>query len=61
MCTWGEYLAEADAAELGGRLRRHENTGRPRGERPFLERLGKPLALNLLPGKGGGLRKSKNQ
>ena len=53
VCTWGEYLAEADAAELGGRLRRHESTGRPLGERPFLERLSKLLARNLIPGKGG--------
>ena len=60
MCTWDEYLSEADAAELGRCLRRHENTGRPLGDRPFLKRLSKQLASNLIPGKGGRPKKGKN-
>ena len=59
-CIWGEYPAEVDAPELGGRLRRHENTGRRLGERPFLGRLSELLARNLIPGKGGRPRKGKN-
>jgi len=60
VCIWGEYLSQADAADLGGRLHRHENTGRPLGERPFLERLSKLLARNPVPGKGGRPKKGKN-
>ena len=56
-CTWGEYLTGPDEAALGPRLRRHENTGRPLGEKPFLERLGALLGRNLLPSKGGRPRK----
>ena len=60
VCTWDKYLSEAHAAELGGRLRRHENTGCPLGGRPFLERFSKLLARNLIPGKGGRPKKGKN-
>ena len=59
VCTWGECLMGADAAELAGILRRHENTGRPLGERAFVERLSKQLGRNLLPGKAGRPRKGK--
>jgi putative transposase len=57
VCTWGEYLASTDDAQLSHRMRQHENTGRPLGEKPFLERLGIQLGRNLLPGKGGRPRK----
>ena len=50
---------DTDAAELAGMLRRHESTGRPLGERPFLERLSRQLGRNLLPGKRGRPRKGR--
>jgi len=51
--TWRDYLAEPDDPALGQGLRRRENTGRPLGDRPFLERLGKLLGRDLLPKKPG--------
>jgi len=55
---WGEYLEQRDEEEIGRRLRRCENTGRPLGEEPFLKRLGRLLGRNLLPGKGGRPKKN---
>jgi putative transposase len=55
--SWGEQLAEVDEDEVASRLRRHESTGRPLGDRPFLERLGALLGRPLLPCKGGRPRK----
>jgi len=59
VCTWREYLAEAGDAALAAALRRHENTGRPLGDRPFLERIGALLGRDLLPGKRGRPRKDQ--
>ena len=59
VCTWGEYLAEDDDPDLGGNLHRHESTGRPLGERPFVERLARLLGRGLLPGKPGRPRKKR--
>ena len=53
VCTWGEYLTDGDDPQLGPRLRRHENTGRPLGERTFVERLSRLLERDLLPKKPG--------
>jgi putative transposase len=53
VCTWGEYLADSDTEDLQDRLRLHERTGRPLGDRPFLERLGALLGRDLIPGKRG--------
>jgi putative transposase len=53
ICTWGEYLREPDDAEVADRLRQLENTGRPMGERPFVERLATTLGRDLLPKKPG--------
>ena len=57
VCTWAEHLAQSDDALTGQQLRRHENTGRPLGEKPFLERLGAQLGRDLLPGKPGRPKK----
>lgn len=60
VCTWRQYLADADDPSLGKRLRRHENTGRPLGERPFLKRIGDLLGRDLLPKKPGPKPKEDN-
>jgi hypothetical protein len=60
VCTWGEYLAQQAEPAPGDALHRCENTGRPLGEKPFIERLARQLGRNLLPSKGGRPRK-KNQ
>ena len=57
VCSWGEYLAHADDPQIGPRLRRHENTGRPLGNKPFIQRVGKLLGRHLLPKKPGPKRK----
>lgn len=59
ICDWPEYLSQPDEA-CGQQLRRHENTGRPLGETPFLKRLGRQLGRNLLPGKSGRPKKKQN-
>ena len=53
VCTWGEWVAESDDAAMGERLRRHEATGRPLGELPFLERLCALLGRDLIPEEPG--------
>jgi putative transposase len=56
---WREFLTEGlevDDAEL---FRRHERTGRPLGEAPFLERIEKALGRMVRPRKAG--RKPKRQ
>jgi putative transposase len=66
VCTWAEYLRERDEPNgkdklgIGEVLRRHESTGRPLGDRPFLERLGQQLGRNLLPQKRGPKPKEQN-
>jgi putative transposase len=52
-CTWQEYLAGEDDSRIGSHLRRHENTGRPLGEKPFLERLSSLLGRELVPRRPG--------
>ena len=52
-CTWGEYLQDSDGAELASAMRQREHTGRPLGERPFVERIGELLGRNLMPKKRG--------
>jgi len=58
VCSWGEYLAEADDPALGRWLRLHENTGRPLGQEGFVRRLERRLGRKLLPGKPGRPRTS---
>ena len=59
VCPWGEYLAGSDAPVIGQQLRRHENTGRPLGDKPFLSQLSDRLARNLLPGTPGRPKKGE--
>ena len=59
VCTWGEYLAGSDAPVIGQQLRRHENTGRPLGDKPFLSQLSERLGRHLLPGTPGRPRKGE--
>jgi putative transposase len=53
VCTWGEFLLQRVEEDLAAKLRLHERTGRPLGERPFVQRLEQSLARALLPGKPG--------
>ncbi|NLF31754.1 MAG: transposase, partial [Planctomycetes bacterium] len=58
ICSWAEYLQEPDEEGFAVRMRRLENTGRPLGDRPFLERLGGLLGRDLLPKKPGPPKQS---
>ena len=53
ICTWSEYLLEPDEAELAVRMRQLENTGRPLGDRGFVERLSRVLGRDLVPKRPG--------
>ena len=55
VCSWLDYLTQDDkrADAVGQQLRRHERTGRPLGDKTFLERLEKLLGRTLLPQKRG--------
>jgi putative transposase len=53
VCPWGEYLNQSDEESIGKDLRRHESTGRPLGEQPFIKKLSHLLGRDLLPGKPG--------
>ena len=57
VCTWGEFLARSDD-ETAARLRRHESTGRPLGDRSFQESLGVLLGRDLVPRRPGRKRKA---
>ncbi len=59
VCPWREYLAEPDEAAIGLQLLKHENTGRPLGEKLFLKRVGALLGRNLVPSKGGRPKKQE--
>ncbi len=52
VCTWGEFLARSDS-DAAEQFRRHESTGRPLGDKGFLERIGAILARDLVPKKPG--------
>ncbi|MFP4054696.1 MAG: transposase [Phycisphaerae bacterium] len=60
VCPWREYLQAEDDAGLADLLGRHENTGRPLGERSFVQRVGRLLGRNLAPKKPGPKRKEEN-
>ncbi len=53
VCRWREYPRDEDDAALAASLRLHENTGRPLGERPFLQHVGRLLGQDLVPKKPG--------
>jgi putative transposase len=58
-CTWRQYLARPDEKLLVAGMHRCESTGRPLGEKPFLQRLSKALGLALVPKSPGRPRKDK--
>ena len=58
ICSWREYLAGDADPELIKQLRRSETTGRPMGDKPFLDRLSRQLRRNLIPQKRGPKRKN---
>jgi putative transposase len=58
-CAWGEYLSQSDDAGIGRRIGRHENTGRPLGDEPFVKKVGALLGRDLLPSKGGRPKKQR--
>jgi len=60
-CSWREYLAQPDEDRVIQTMRRHENTGRPLGDKPFVQRLEKLLDRRLLPGKAGRPPKKTKQ
>jgi putative transposase len=53
VCTWADHLAQSDDESVGKRLRQHENTGRPLGEKSFLQTLGQQIGRDLIPGSPG--------
>jgi len=55
-----DYVSEVDEPEPGERLRRRENTGRPMGDRAFLERLNALLHRDLAAKKPGRKLKRAN-
>jgi len=59
VCTWREYLAEADEEAFASAMRTRENTGRPLGEKAFLQQIAALLGRDLLPRKPGRKRKGK--
>ena len=56
---WRKFLGEPPEENLGGRLQRHESTGRPLGNEGFLARIEASLQRSLTPRKPG--RKPKNR
>jgi len=59
VCTWQQHLGYADEPGLGRIMQQHENTGRPLGGKPFVERLESLLGRPLLPGRPGRPRKEQ--
>ena len=53
VCSWAQYLAGFDAEAIGPVLRRHESTGRPLGDKGFLDRICGAIGRDLLPKKPG--------
>jgi len=59
VCTLRQYLAQADEQSFASAMRTRENTGRPFGEKAFLQQIGALLAPDLLPKKPGRKRKEE--
>ena len=59
ICTWREYLADREDEGLPAVMRLHENTGRPLGSQPFVEKLEALLGRKLLPGTPGRPKKTR--
>jgi len=60
VCTWGEFLMQGHEDGFAESMGRHERTGRPLGETPFLRRLERLLGRALVPRKPGRRRKSQS-
>jgi REP-associated tyrosine transposase len=60
VCTWRQYLRRREEEDLGAALQRHERTGRPLGDKSFVQKLSHLLGRDLLPGKPGRPRRGKN-
>ncbi len=60
VCGWGEYLMQNDGRDVAVAMRQHESTGRPMGDRSFVERMSNLLGRDLLPKKPGPKRKEEN-
>ena len=58
VCTWAKYLRSREEREFAAMMRRHENTGRPLGEKSFVKKLEALLGRTLLPGKPGRPKKT---
>ena len=61
VCTWEEHLSQPDEADFGGMMRRRENTSRPLGDKPFVQKLEAILGRPLLPGQPGRPRKDNEK
>ena len=53
VCSWGEHLRREPDKDFGKRLRCCETTGRPLGDKPFVEKLSALVGRCLLPSKRG--------
>jgi len=51
--SWADYLREDPEAALADAIARHERTGRPMGDKPFVQKLESLLGRILLPKKRG--------
>lgn len=60
LCTWSEYLCDADEADLAIRLRQLENTGRPLGDESFVNRVGGVIGRDIAKKKPGPARERDN-
>jgi putative transposase len=60
VCSWGEYLMQNDGRDVAPAMRRHESTGRPLGDKSFVERVSTLLGRDLLPKKRGPKLKERN-
>ncbi len=53
VCTWQEYLGDADEAARARKMQQAENTGRPLGEERFVRHISALLGRDLVPKKAG--------
>jgi len=63
ICSWREFLLQPDPNhdDFARKLRRHESTGRPLGDKAFIQKLESLLGRPLLPEKRGPKPKLKDE
>jgi len=63
ICSWREFLLQPDPNQddLVRKLRGHESTGRPLGDKAFIQKLESLLGRPLLPAKRGPKPKTKDE